>query len=224
MFPRAANQADAPATGYIFCIFLFDHDLVFFCIINNTYPGLSLIDGDLISIFIKITCRTLNIILGPGTFFVSSLCEDIRGTTFFCLNGKVSVIIQRITFAKLENDIIVFQLISGQLIDLCVAILITIVYTFICIIVKPRFIYFISRFNMGCRICKGDGLIVARKLIMTIVILIILSAVTQFLSLRSDGRHWYNSCAETVCHPCGKTSLLRHIHKAVQIPPEKKVR
>ena len=33
---------------------------------------------------------------------------------------------------------------------------------------------------MGCRICKGDGLIVARKLIMTIVILIILSAVTQF--------------------------------------------
>ena len=42
----------APATGYIFCIFLFDHDLVFFCIINNTYPGLSLIDGNLISIFI----------------------------------------------------------------------------------------------------------------------------------------------------------------------------
>ena len=143
---------------------------------------------------------------------------------FFCLNGKVSVIIQRITFAKLENDIIVFQLISGQLIDLCVAILITIVYTFICIIVKPRFIYFISRFNMGCRICKGDGLIIARKLIMTIVILIItLGCNTVFLSLRSDGRHWYNSCAETVCHPC-ENVLLRHIHKAVQIPPEKKVR
>ena len=87
------------------------------------------------------------------------------------------MIIQRITFTELENNVIVFQLITSELIDLCITVLIAIIYTFIGIVIEPWFVCLIAWFHMCCCIRKSNGLIVRSKLIMTIIIVIVFAAV-----------------------------------------------
>lgn len=119
-------------------------------ILDDTYPGLTGIHGDLVSIGIIVESSTPWGMFFPGDINGFSVYDVFSYVRFVNIDVQITVFIVFSPGRILQNNVFISNLLTGQLIDLFVAILETIIQFVLRIVFKPWLVQEISRFYNVC--------------------------------------------------------------------------